>query len=293
MISHSSRDTEIAGSLAELLRKSSLSQLQPWFSSDTSQGGIAAGQRWFDRVHRELRESKAIIVLVTPNSLSSSWVQFEAGFGAGAADLELMPVTFSVPDRTKVPNPLSHWQMFSIDTRDEVLTFTKKVLDAFSIHFDGDVVGLFVNQMLSKLKLNPTSLEPDKAQNFDNDIRRYLDKKFFDLAANLRTGISNFSEYILQIDNAIGAQSIELRITLDMSFQDALDELWRANQSHIGTYEYLDTWIIENLTTGKVIIVKEVQSEIPAHILLRAEHKFAVRRLEKPYSVRKSSRRFI
>lgn len=40
---------------------------------------IVAGDLWFDRIGRALRDSQFCIICVTPENLSSSWLHFEAG----------------------------------------------------------------------------------------------------------------------------------------------------------------------------------------------------------------------
>ena len=115
LVSHSTKDSAIANSLSELILKCSLRQIIPWYSSDkTGNGGIGAGERWFEKVRSELKESKSVIVVVTPNSVTSSWVHFESGFGAATGDLEIIPVVYGLSDFSQVPDPLPHWQMYRI-----------------------------------------------------------------------------------------------------------------------------------------------------------------------------------
>ncbi|MFM7403148.1 MAG: toll/interleukin-1 receptor domain-containing protein [Erythrobacter sp.] len=109
MISHAHADRHLAQALSNLLTRRSLQQISCWHSSDSQEGGgIGAGQRWFERIRSELLNSKAIVVLLTENSIKSSWVQFESGFGAASAELEIIPLVINLDDMTRVPDPLSH-----------------------------------------------------------------------------------------------------------------------------------------------------------------------------------------
>src|ERR1044071_6009318 len=90
-ISHDARDAEIAGMLGRVLSRITLGQIETWHSSDgSSGGGIRPGSVWLDDIRRRLQESKALVALLTPRSVSKPWLLFEAGFAAANQNCEVI-----------------------------------------------------------------------------------------------------------------------------------------------------------------------------------------------------------
>jgi TIR domain len=52
-----------------------IQNIKPWLSSED----IDKGARWGPAIVKELAESKAAIFSITPHSLRSTWMHFEAG----------------------------------------------------------------------------------------------------------------------------------------------------------------------------------------------------------------------
>lgn len=74
-ISHSSNDTKLARQIADALRNASF---QVW--NDTQ---IFPGDNWAELIANELRESDAMVVLLTPNSVDSPYINAEVGYALG------------------------------------------------------------------------------------------------------------------------------------------------------------------------------------------------------------------
>lgn len=269
MISHSSKDQSRADILSNLLKKCSLNQVSPWFSSDPSQGGIGAGQRWFDKIRSEIIKSKAIIVLLTENSIESSWVQFEAGFGAGVAELELIPLVMGLKDLTRVPNPISHWQVFDATNLESTTVFVRKFLDAFNIHFDDELVRIAIVKLLqdvSNLPLVRESANDTKSHEIDPELRRYLDQKFFDISAGFSGYQSNFASYLVKFHSTFNS-NLEVRIDLDTTMQDVTNELYFQMDKIVKPYKYLESWIIFDVKWAKYIVIREIQDLVLARLI--------------------------
>ena len=66
-ISHASKDTALAKRVAAVLKKSGL---EVWDDQK-----IMPGENWAERVAEALRESEAMVVLLTPEALQSKWVR--------------------------------------------------------------------------------------------------------------------------------------------------------------------------------------------------------------------------
>lgn len=96
-ISHASTDTKLAKRVANVLRESG-SQVV-W--DDTQ---ILPGDNWGEALANALKESDAMVVLLTPGSLGSPNISYEIGYALGNKNYKgrLIPV-ISVP-----PDQLSH-----------------------------------------------------------------------------------------------------------------------------------------------------------------------------------------
>jgi hypothetical protein len=75
-ISHAQADKLLAKRVADTLRASGL---RVWLDEEQ----ILPGDNWGDQVGQALRESDAMVVLVTPNSTSSSYLKHELGYALG------------------------------------------------------------------------------------------------------------------------------------------------------------------------------------------------------------------
>lgn len=81
-ISHSQKDKTVAKEFKKLFE--SFAKIYPgkqevFLSSDISDDQIKTGQ-WKDDFEKNLKESNVFVVLVTPNSLHSTWVTYEIGY---------------------------------------------------------------------------------------------------------------------------------------------------------------------------------------------------------------------
>jgi hypothetical protein len=69
-ISHYSGDKHVAELFSNALRRITLEQISPWYSSDTaSEGGLKPGDIWFNQILSKITQSKAVVSLLTPNSI--------------------------------------------------------------------------------------------------------------------------------------------------------------------------------------------------------------------------------
>ena len=113
-LSHDHRDKGIAEALARTLSRITLSQLNVWFSSDSSHlGGMQPGV-WLDQIREHITGSKAIISLLTPHSISRPWLLFETGFAASLTECEVIPISVGIDSRSDIPFPLGMYQVFVI-----------------------------------------------------------------------------------------------------------------------------------------------------------------------------------
>lgn len=289
LVSHSSKDASIADAISKLILKCSLRQILPWYSSDSSgSGGIQAGERWFEKIRSELGSSRAVIVLVTPNSLNSSWVHFESGFGAANGELEIIPIIYGIEDIGQVPDPLSHWQIFRISHADECIKFLEKLFSRMNVHFDREIVTeparSFFKDIENTATFEHSSPPASPEQSQFESLRKYLDKKFFDLAARTSSEETNFSGYDFDIRNTLNTRDIRVHIDLQTTFSDVLDDIYFQLEDNVKAYTYLSEWILKDEVSGQRLIIQEIGVEIPARIVLPPERKIVVELIKYPYS---------
>src|SRR6185369_18090296 len=68
---------------------------------------IKAGERWFDAIERGIRQSRGVVVLITADSSSSEWVNYEYAFAAGAR----IPIVGVRVAQASIPAPMQTVQM--------------------------------------------------------------------------------------------------------------------------------------------------------------------------------------
>ena len=123
-ISHITEEKKTAIYLKEFLRESLGWGLQVFVSSDYE--SIGGGDIWFNRIVDALKSSPVEIVLLSPDSVSRQWINFEAGVGIGAGAL-VVPVVVHGLERSEVGHPLSSIQIRSVVDADNVRALIKDV----------------------------------------------------------------------------------------------------------------------------------------------------------------------
>ena len=113
--SHSSHDREALLRLKDLFCEKTGGSIEVFLSSDGQ--SIPLGRNWVHRVEEGLESARLMIVFLTPRSLRSSWIYFEAGY-AYSKKVQVVPVGFIDSDLAAVPAPLSLLQGFNIKNAD-------------------------------------------------------------------------------------------------------------------------------------------------------------------------------
>ena len=92
-ISHYSGDKDIAEVFSNALKDITLGQINPWFSSDSSgNDGLKPGDIWFNQILAKITDSKAVVALLTPNSINRPWIYFESGIAQALEGCDVIPV---------------------------------------------------------------------------------------------------------------------------------------------------------------------------------------------------------
>ena len=101
-ISHSQLDSLLAARVSEALRKTGLNV---W----DAEVNLLPGDNWAAQVGRALEESDAMVVLVTPNLISSPYVKAEIAYALGSKSYSNRLIPVAVGDRDQLPEGEIPW----------------------------------------------------------------------------------------------------------------------------------------------------------------------------------------
>lgn len=87
--SHSAKDRNVILPIKEKLIKITSGVIQIFMSSDGQ--SIPFGNNWIHKIEDGLNNAKIMFVFVTPTSIESGWIYFEAGF-AYSKGIDVIPV---------------------------------------------------------------------------------------------------------------------------------------------------------------------------------------------------------
>ena len=101
-ISHSQSDSPLAAQVSEALRKTGL---KVW----DAQFDLLPGDNWAALVGRALEESDAMVVLLTPNSITSPHVKAEMAYALGSKSYSNRLIPVAVGGRERLPQGEIPW----------------------------------------------------------------------------------------------------------------------------------------------------------------------------------------
>jgi hypothetical protein len=297
-LSHDSRDREKAQAISQALQRLTLGQIVVWHSSDDGpSGGLRPGQVWLDEIRRQIAESRAVVVLLTPQSLHRPWLFFEAGFGAAQADCAVIPVCVGIDSVADVPFPLAMYQAFQLADYDSLKRFVEKLLPMHQIPFDEAMARPVLQDAVAALTKEPSGqphapaaqADPTLATTMDT-LREYLDRRFAQLMSHpADRGASPASglRYNVAIDLDLTSETLRVQhveIGPDTSVQDVLDNIYFMLNGEVGARRYLEEWVLRDLGTKEHLVMREIASRVPAMNVFHAGSKWAVIKLPRPYT---------
>jgi TIR domain len=110
-ISHIHLEEVTANALEAVLRKALLGALDIFNSSNRR--SISVGDPWRDRIKETLRGSTSLLVLCSPESVTSPWVNFESG-GAWVSGTRVISCCINGMEPSSLPAPLNHLQALNL-----------------------------------------------------------------------------------------------------------------------------------------------------------------------------------
>lgn len=149
-ISHIHGEEGTANAIENVLRVALLGSVNIFNSSNRR--SLDPGDPFRDKIIETLRASECTLVVASPDSVSSPWVNFEAG-GAWVSGRRVIPCCVKGMKPTSLPVPLSHLQGVYLDTIDGLTALLKQVAQIAGLDYPTAYdVGLGVESIVSTWK---------------------------------------------------------------------------------------------------------------------------------------------
>lgn len=132
--SHSSKDKDLILPIKNKLTDITSGTMDIFMSSDGQ--SIPFGRNWVSKIEEGLENAKIMFVFVTPNSIKSEWIYFEAGY-AYSKEIEVIPVGIGV-HIGELKAPLNLLQGFDILSCDSMNNFISIINKKFFLTFKDD-----------------------------------------------------------------------------------------------------------------------------------------------------------
>jgi hypothetical protein len=301
-ISHDSRDSRLAQVLGETLRRITLAQIDPWFSSDESApGGTTAGV-WLDKVRDQLKNTHVLLALLTPRSVSRPWVLFESGFAAARQECEVIPVAIGL-DSESVPLPLGMYKIYQIVDYGSLRLFASKLLSALQISFDEELVRPILEKSVGEFaRLAPESSaeaeRPFSGVDVVEEIKKHIDRallRFASRAGGSEIDVDDEGEgeevYSIRLHVRLNGRETTqyLTIATHTTVQDILDRTYQILSPDVKPFHYLQTWLLRERGSGLQLIIREIGSRVLAAPVFPPGSEWEVEWLTKPYAASDSA----
>ena len=127
-ISYGSKDEALASKLAASLEEAGL---DPWYDKRE----ILPGDNWAEKISQGLKESEAMVVLLTPSALESDTVQRNISFALGDESFSNRLIPVIIGDSHDLPEDRMPWilkrlKTITVSRKDEETEQFKKVAEA-------------------------------------------------------------------------------------------------------------------------------------------------------------------
>lgn len=316
-ISHYGGDRVIAELFSNALRRITLEQINPWFSSDTvGGGGLQPGDIWFNQILSKITQSKAVVSLLTPNSLNRPWIYFESGIGQALDNCEVIAVCIGL-NKSDILPPLGLYQCYQLNDYRSVVDFFSKLLTLFGIKFDEEMSKVVIEGIVTEISKITFTQEKQTNENHETiqrlieNFKSHIDKRFLEvlektqysiMGDNLNISIEDFKPQPMQEEVSYSVrfdidfpdfknENLFLDIRSGDSFQTLTNSLYFMIRDHVGPFKYLEKWVIVDQRTNRYVIIREIADEIPATSIFKPNSKWTIIKLDTPYCATDSGKR--
>lgn len=322
-ISHHSGDKKIAELFSSALSRITLDQINLWYSSDGSEdGGLKPGEIWFSELLNKITQSKAVIALITPNSINKPWLYFESGIGQALENCKIIPVCIGL-SRDEIFPPLGLYQCYQLNDYHSVVVFFRKLLRPFEIKFDEEIFKSVIEKLIQEIsKIRFDNQEKKRTNNeaieeIISNFKQHIDKRFLEVLEKPNYNIvgDNLSVLINDLKSAkhdadqetnyetsysvsfevdfplFKNKNLYLDIWQNDTFQDIANKIYFIISEFVDPFTYLEQWLIVDPQTSKHVIIREIADRIPATAIFRPNTTWKVIKLDTPYSAVDSTQR--
>jgi len=115
--SHASEDEVYLKTIKKLLLTKTNNTVDIFLSSDGQ--SIPFGTNWVHEIENSLERADLVFVFLSPRSLASQWVFFEAGY-TYSKDIEVIPIGILGTDLSEISPPLNLLQGFNLSSREQL-----------------------------------------------------------------------------------------------------------------------------------------------------------------------------
>lgn len=122
--SHSSKDKELILPIKNKILDITGRTMDIFMSSDGQ--SIPLGRNWVSKIEEGLEKAQIMFIFVTPNSMKSDWIYFEAGY-AYSKNIEVIPVGIGV-HIGELKAPLNLLQGFDILSSESMNNFISVIV---------------------------------------------------------------------------------------------------------------------------------------------------------------------
>ncbi len=201
--SHSSKDKEVIIPIKNKIEKITSKSIDIFMSSDGQ--SIPLGRNWVHKIEEGLDKAEIMFVFVTPTSINSSWIYFEAGF-AYAKKIKVIPVGLGINIGHLKP-PLNLLQGFDINSHDSLNNFISTINDKFNLEFKECFIEEDYNDLIKNLLGLPNVFNIHNMFSFANYT---IDAEVHEIFGEVKK--YNIEKYYADIKNFLDSKKISYSI---------------------------------------------------------------------------------
>jgi hypothetical protein len=292
-LSHNARDKPLADVISYTLRRISIEQIRPWFSSDDkADGGFSAGDFWYMEILRKIEKCNVLIAILTPNSVDRPWLYYEAGIAKGLNKV-VVPVCIGLK-REDIRSPLNAFQAYQLTDKNSLEEFLGKILGLLGFPLDKENFKKPIEEALMKLTdhvFEKTSTTTTNIEDLFDNLRSYIDQKFASQSTNRNEtrikeeAVNNLETYSIRFKLNFPQDKREFitEVADNDTFQDVTNSIFFFFKDILKPFTYLEEWIIIDNKTKNRLVVREIASRVPAKYILPKNRDYTIEKLIKPY----------
>jgi hypothetical protein len=185
---------------------------QLFVSSDID--NVPAGIKWLERISDELDKANLFLVLVSPDSITRPWINFETGC-AWEKHVPVIPICHSGLSVASLPRPLSDFQALGIESDEFISSLFKSIATYLDItvlpKIDVNSFRLEINKALKTIE-NSAGKTVDVSDSGDTITK--LDEAFVKIL-RIFSESSDQSSSVLQTSRKLGLSEIKTQVYFD------------------------------------------------------------------------------